>query len=204
MKNIKVVGFDCDGVMFDTIDANRTYYNSILKHFGKPPMSLKQLEYVHIHTINEAISSLFTDDHGLEAALDYSNSISYIPFLKYMTIEPYLKPLLNYLKGKYKIAVATNRTDTMSCVLNENNLDGYFDIVVTSLDVKRPKPHPDPIIKILDHFDVKPDNLIYIGDSSLDEKAAASAGVFFAAYKNSSLSADFYINSLKEIENILP
>jgi phosphoglycolate phosphatase-like HAD superfamily hydrolase len=99
--------------------------------------------------------------------------------------------------------VATNRTDTMSCVLSKNNLNGFFDLVVTALDVKRPKPFPDPIIKILDHFDVNSDNLIYIGDSSLDQEAARSAGVFFIAYKNSSLSADFHINSLEEVEDIL-
>lgn len=203
MKHIKVVGFDCDGVMFDTINANRAYYNHILKHFGKPCMNSKQLEYVHIHTVKEAIARLFNDDHCFKAALDYSNRLSYIPFLKYMIIEPGLKPLLKYLKSKYKTAVATNRTDTMEIVLSENDLDGQFDLVVTALDVKRPKPSPDPLIKIIDHFDVKPENLIYIGDSSLDEKAAASAGVFFVAYKNRSLLADFHINSLKEIENIL-
>jgi beta-phosphoglucomutase-like phosphatase (HAD superfamily) len=203
VKNIKVVGFDCDGVMFDTINANKAYYNHILSHFGKPLMSFKQLEYVHIHTAYEAIDNLFRGDNDLNAAIDYANSISYIPFLKFMTIEPYLKPLLNHLKGKFKSAVATNRTNTMSCVLSKNNLNGLFDLVVTALDVKRPKPFPDPIIKILDHFDVNPDNLIYIGDSSLDQEAARSAGVFFIAYKNSSLSADFHINSLEEVEDIL-
>ena len=29
MKNIKVVAFDCDGVMFDTMKANMAYYNQI-------------------------------------------------------------------------------------------------------------------------------------------------------------------------------
>ena len=203
MATLKLVIFDCDGVMFDTINANKAYYNYILSHFKKPPMSFKQLEHVHIHTVYEAINSLFRDDNNLNAAINYSKSISYLPFLKFMTIEPCLKPLLNHLEGKYKTAVATNRTDTMPCILSKNNLNGFFDLVVTALDVKRAKPFPDPIIKILDHFDVNPDNLIYIGDSILDEQAANSAGVCFIAYKNSSLSAEYHIDSLKEIEDIL-
>ena len=36
MKNIKVVAFDCDGVMFDTTKANIAYYNQILDHFDRP------------------------------------------------------------------------------------------------------------------------------------------------------------------------
>ena len=120
-----------------------------------------------------------------------------------MEIEPFLKILLKKLKSKYKTAVATNRTDTMSYILTKYNLDKYFDIVVTALDVKKPKPFPDPLIKILKHFKIEPENLIYIGDSKLDEEASTAAGVFFAAYKNNDLNADFHINSLKEIEKIL-
>ncbi len=43
MKNIEVVAFDCDGVMFDTINANMAYYNKILEHFGRPAMTPQQL-----------------------------------------------------------------------------------------------------------------------------------------------------------------
>jgi phosphoglycolate phosphatase-like HAD superfamily hydrolase len=42
-----------------------------------------------------------------------------------------------------------------------------------------------------------------VGDSKLDEIAAKAAGMPFVAYKNRSLSADFYIQSLKEVEGII-
>jgi len=42
-----------------------------------------------------------------------------------------------------------------------------------------------------------------VGDSELDEIAAKAAGVSFVAYKNRSLSADFHIQSLKQIAEIL-
>ena len=62
-------------------------------------------------------------------------------------IEPGLKPLLSELRLDYKIAIATNRTDTMDSVLMEYGLEKLFDLVVTALDVKYPKPDPEPLNK---------------------------------------------------------
>ena len=203
MKNIKVVAFDCDGVMFDTVKANTAYYNSVLRHFNRPDMTPEQFAYSYMHTADDAMAYLFDNEKMLEAAQTYRKSMSYLPFLKYMEIEPYLKPLLEKLKPKYRTAVATNRTDTMKRVIIEHTLDGCFDIVVTALDVKRPKPHPDQLLKILEHFQIEPQQAIYIGDSELDAIAAKSAGIPIIAYNNSSIAADFHIKSLKEIEDIL-
>ena len=203
MKKIKIVAFDCDGVMFDTINTNRAYYNHILAKFGKPEMTREELKYVHMHTANESIIHLFADSTNCSEAIDYCKSLSYMPFLKNMSIEPHLKPLLAKLRKKFNTAIATNRTTTMDCVLSENNLEDLFDLVVTAIDVERPKPYPDSLIKIIDHFNITPENLIYIGDSALDEQAAKAAGVFFVAYNNLSMNADFYIKSLKEMESII-
>ena len=204
MKGIKIVAFDCDGVMFDTINTNRAYYNHILANFGKPEMTQEELKYVHMHTADESIAHLFDDSaSSLNEAIDYCNSLSYMPFLKNMSIEPYLKPLLGKLRKKFNTAIATNRTTTMDCVLSENNLEDLFDLVVTAIDVERPKPYPDSLVKIINYFNITPENLIYIGDSTLDEQAAKAAGVFFVAYNNLSMSADFHIKSLKEMESII-
>ena len=34
---IKLVAFDCDGVLFDSQQANIAFYNTILAHFDRPP-----------------------------------------------------------------------------------------------------------------------------------------------------------------------
>jgi phosphoglycolate phosphatase len=203
MDNIKVVAFDCDGVMFDTTKANMAYYNEILQHFDRPTMTPDQFAYCHSHTADQSILYLFNDGKSFRAAQNYRKSMSYIPFLKYMVLEPYLKPLLEKLRPRYKTAIATNRSNTMDRVLSEHGLEEYFDLVVTSSDVDRPKPYPDPLIKILEHFEIEAYNTLYVGDSELDEMAAKAAGVPFVAYQNESLLANFHIKSLKEIAQIL-
>jgi phosphoglycolate phosphatase len=203
MKHIKVVAFDCDGVMFDTTNANMAYYNEILKHLGRPALTPEQFAYCHSHTADQSIAHLFDDPREVEKAKNYRKNMSYIPFLKYMVVEPYLKRLLDALRPKYKTAIATNRSDTMDQVLSEHHLEGYFDLVVSSIDVDRPKPYPDPLIKILEHFKIKAKFALYVGDSEIDQMAAKAAEVQFVAYQNRSLSADFHIGSLKEMAPIL-
>ncbi|MFC1815413.1 HAD family hydrolase [Thermodesulfobacteriota bacterium] len=203
MKAIKVVAFDCDGVMFDTVKANTAYYNHILKRFGMPDMTPEQFVFANMHTAERVLTKLFDDQAKLKAALAYRRRMSYDPFIRFMEIEPYLKPLLEKLRPKYKTAIATNRTDTIGRVLSEHGLEGCFDCVVSAFDVDFPKPNPQPLIKILEYFKIAPNEAIYVGDTELDEMAAKGAEVPLVAYNNPSLDADYHIKSLKELEKIL-
>jgi len=203
LKNIKVVAFDCDGVMFDTEDTNRAYYNRILEHFGKPPMTEAQFHFAHAHTVKNSLNFLFPNEDNLDAVHAFRKTISYFSLIKYMKMEPHLKPLIEKLKPAYATAIATNRSDTMERVLEEHGLVQYFDMVVTALDVERAKLYPDQLLKIINHFKIEPRQALYIGDSELDEMAANAIQMPFAAYDNPALAADFHIDSLKEVEAIL-
>jgi phosphoglycolate phosphatase-like HAD superfamily hydrolase len=203
MKRVRAVVFDCDGVMFDSMKANEAYYNHVLEHFGKPEMSEEQCDYVHMNTAEQSVTYLFRNDPKLEDALAYWRSMNYHPFIPMMEMEPYLQEFLEYLRPTYKTAIATNRSDTMPAVLNDHGLDGRFDLVVTCLDVEHPKPHPESLIKILDYFDLSPEEAIYIGDSRIDEMTASAAGVPLVGYKNPRLSAVLHVTHFKEIEEFL-
>ena len=54
--NVKVIIFDCDGVMFDSRKANIAFYNTILAHFEKPRLTDDALEVVHMSTAEESIT----------------------------------------------------------------------------------------------------------------------------------------------------
>jgi len=202
-KDIRVVAFDCDGVLFDTEEANTAYYNSILTQFGRPPMTPEQFAYVHMHTAEASLSFLFPEKEALEAAIAYARQVTYFPFLKYMVMEPDLMPLLKNIRPSIKTAIATNRSDTMLPLLETFELASYFDLVVRALDVENPKPHPDMLIKILDHFGVQPEQLVYVGDSPLDEQAAEAADVPFIAYRNPTLRAALHIDRFQVLEELV-
>lgn len=203
MKQIRVIAFDCDGVMFDTETSNKAFYNQILRHVNKPELTPEQFVFVHMHTTDEAIAHLFPDEADAEKARAYRKKMAYQPFLEQMEIEPYLKPLLHRLRPAYPTAIATNRTNTIQTVLDTHGLTGLFDLVVSAWDVANPKPHPEPLIKIQRHFGIAPDELLYVGDSELDQMAAEAAGAVLVAYKNPALRSNFHITSLREMEHIL-
>lgn len=200
---IRVVAFDCDGVMFDSSDANRAYYNDILRHMGKTEMTPAQFAYTHMHAVQESMAHLFPDPAERELAHRYRIVMKYDKFIPCMQMEPYLKPLLRNLKPRFKTAVATNRTDTMHRVLSDHGLEGCFDLVVSAADVRRPKPDPEPLLKILEYFKVSPREAIYVGDSEVDQLAATAAGIPLVAYKNRSLAADFHVEDMKALEGLL-
>ena len=166
-------------------------------------MTDEQFAFVHMHTLHESMAYLFPDKKTLEAAHDFRGRMNYRQYVSYLTVEPYLVSLLEKLRPYFKTAIATNRTDTMDQLLAEFNLDAYFDLVVTSSDVKRPKPHPEELLKILEYFELESHQAIYVGDSLLDELAAKAAGIPLVAYCNPELSSNYHINSLKELEELL-
>jgi phosphoglycolate phosphatase len=189
--------------MFDSRRANIRFYNHLLLHFGLPPMTEDKIEYVHMHTSDESVRYIFEGTPYTEQAQAYRWDIDYTPFIQDMIMEPGLKEALEVLKLRFGLAVATNRSNTINDVLEWNGLVEYFAIVVSSLDVKNPKPHPEALWKILRFFSIGPHQALYIGDSSVDRETASAATIPFIAYKNRSLEADFHAERMEDILTIL-
>ncbi|MEW6427873.1 MAG: HAD hydrolase-like protein [Thermodesulfobacteriota bacterium] len=200
MPSLQLVIFDCDGVMFDSKDANLHYYNDLLAHFHRPPMEPAELEYVHIHNVFDSIRHIFRHyPEEIDAALAYRARLDYRPYLRHMAMEPDLPLFLDFLETRCHTAISTNRTTTMTEVLSSNGLAHRFEMVVTALDVTHPKPHPEALRRILARFDLPAAAAIYIGDSILDQQHAEAAGVPLIAFRNPRLAAAHHVASFTEI-----
>ncbi len=198
-QSFKVIVFDCDGVLFDSKEANVRFYNLILGEMGLPPVREDQVEYIHMHSAGESLKFLVGNGSAYEAAMRYCRNVDFRRFNAYLHREPGIRALLEALKPRYKIALATNRTVSTGEVLSHFLLDKYFDLVVTALDVEFPKPHPAEMERILENFGVEPRDVLYVGDSAVDEALAEATGVFFTAYKNPGLKADLHIDHFREL-----
>lgn len=197
-KEIKGFIFDCDGVLIDSREANLCYYNLILRKLGLPDMDAECADYVHTHTVQESISRI-VPPALLDQAVQVAKGIPYAQVLELIRLEKGLQPLLNWLKKQgFLLAINTNRTTTMDSLLEHFALTDIFYPVVTALKVKRPKPDPESVDLILQIWSeqagtIRADQVVYIGDSAVDEQTARSAGVEFWAYKNPDLSAAVHV-----------
>lgn len=200
MNGVAGIIFDCDGVLFESRAANLAYYNAILTEFGVPPVAPDDTGRAHLcHTA--ASPEVFRVLLGAElvpAALDAASRLDYRRFIPVMQPEPELEAMLAGLAAKLPLAVATNRGGSMREILDHFGLADYFRAVVTSRDVPRPKPYPDMLLAAARQLDLAPAQLLFVGDSELDQAAAASAGIRFAVYRNQ-LPADMQITSHRQL-----
>ena len=202
-RELKLIVFDCDGVLFDSREANRRYYNSLLENFGHASMDEDELEYVHTHNAQLSTEHIFRNHPGeLKEAESYRLTVDYTPFLRYMLMERGLKDFLVFARSKYRTAISTNRTTTMPAVLEMSGLGPSFELVVTALDVKHPKPHPEALHKILGHFGLTAEEGVFIGDSGVDSEHAAAVGMRMIAFKNPSLEAKYHAESFEEVARL--
>lgn len=190
--DIRCVIYDCDGVLFDSLDANRRLYNHICVSVGRSPLTDAELAFCHMHTVFECLHYLFSHDAELEArAAEFLKGVSLSDFIEYLKMEPHVFEVLDALRARgITTAISTNRTTTMKHIMDRFALRPHFDLVVCALDVARPKPDPESVEKILRELRGDREKTLYVGDSEVDRKTARSAGVRFVAYKHTELSGE--------------
>jgi HAD superfamily hydrolase (TIGR01509 family) len=195
----RLVVLDCDGVMFDSREANRAYYGHLRGRFGRPPLTEDEVAFVHAHPAPESVPHIFRAWPGDLPAVDaYRATLDYAPFLRLMRIEPDLLGFLGAVRRVMKTAISTNRTSTMAAVMESFGLAPWFDLVVTALDAPRPKPHPDMLLTILERLGVRAEEGVFIGDSQVDVDHARSVGMPIVAFRSPALDADWHAASFTE------
>ncbi len=204
---IRCVIYDCDGVLFDSFEANTKLYNDLCARVGRGPLEQDEMHYVHTHTVFEALHFIFGKENDLEKkALEIlkEKQVDLKNYVTYLKMEPHLLQALESLKEKGILrAINTNRTTSMKYIMERFNLRPYFEMVVTALDVKNPKPHPESIEKIIETFQLKREEAVFVGDSDVDKQTAESSGIKFIAYKNKEIANDLYIEDHLDVLNIV-
>ena len=204
---VHCVIYDCDGVLFDSLEANTKLYNDLCAMVGRGPLREDEMKYVHTHTVFEAIHFIFGKENDLEKkALDIlkQKEIDLKNYIDYLKMEPHLVEALEKLKEKGMLrAINTNRTTSMKYIMERFNLWPYFEMVVTALDVEHPKPHPESIEKIIRELHLNREEAVFIGDSDVDQQTARSSGIKFIAYKNKDIGNDALINDHLDLLKII-
>jgi phosphoglycolate phosphatase len=185
-KNYKAIIYDCDGVMFDSFEANLAFYDRIMVMLGRSPLDRQdqeQMRVLHTYANRDVLAHFFPEPVDFEAAVSCAGRIDYRDLVPFMRLEDEFIATLDALKPRVELAVCTNRSTSMDLVLDTFGLTSYFGCIMTAAKVQNPKPHPEPLLKVLAHYRIGPDEALFVGDSDVDRQAAAAARVPFVAYK---------------------
>lgn len=124
---------------------------------------------------------------------------------------PDVKTVLMSLSARYVLALISNtRRDYFDRVF-PRKLASLFRVTLFSDEIEKPKPSPDPLLKMIERLGIGPDQCCYVGDSVLDVQMAKRVGikVFSVATGDNSqeelqaAGADWGVNNLSELKEKL-
>jgi HAD superfamily hydrolase (TIGR01509 family) len=158
-----------------------------MEYLGRPVLDRSDLiarNILHTYSFNNVMEYFFAGDDRRDDAWAFAKTIHYRDLAPFMRMEDGLIETLDRLKKSVSLAVCTNRATSMEMIIEDFGLSGYFSCVMTAAQVKNPKPHPESLLKVLDHYGIEPGEALFVGDGEVDMLAARDAGVPFIAYKS--------------------
>lgn len=184
-ENKKAVIFDLDGTLTNTLKSIWRSANLSLADVGLPPIALDRYRYFVGDGAEELIKRvLIADGDTLLSRLDKMRESYQKHFEANVNYEvkPYdgILELLAALKERgILMAVNSNKPQARTVdVVEEIFGKNTFELLVGQCEERRRKPAPDGIFYILEKLGLSPDEVLYLGDTSVDMKTGKSAGVF--------------------------
>lgn len=218
---VKAVLIDLDGTMLDTVLDLHAAANAMLRELDRPEVTVEAVRTYVGRGIPNLVKRCLTgrldaaddalpppDDALASFKRHYAETNG-----RQAAIYPGVLEGLAALRAKgLRLACITNKAEAFTGpLLERTGLAGRFDVVVSGDTLPRSKPDPMPLIWVCGHFDMKPRDMLFIGDSINDFKAARAAGcpIFLVPYGYNegrdvrNLECDAIVATLFEAANII-
>lgn len=177
----KLVIFDLDGTVLDTIQDLANAVNAALEMHGHPTHSTEAVRRMVGNGVANLISRATPPETSeAECAAVLADFKAYYKEHVNDCTRPYkgIPELLRALKDAgIKIGINSNKYDAALQNLCRIHFDGLYDYAVGESEMTPKKPDPTAAQRIMDAVGAAPAETIYIGDSNVDLNTAANAGV---------------------------
>lgn len=179
----KLVIFDLDGTLLDTIDDLALSVNHVLQERGFPTHSTEQYKYFVGNGVKKLIERALPAEFCTEeiVASIQKDYFAYYADHGRDNTKPYpgITELLKELsKRGITIAVASNKHHSATVELVEHYFGrNTFCAIFGKRDGFNPKPDPTIVYDIIKECGITTNEVLYVGDSSTDMLTATNASV---------------------------
>lgn len=193
--NFKAVIFDMDGTLLDSLQGICNAMNTLLKEMNYPVHSLKEYRYFVGDGINDLIKralppqwhheiEIENEDEKQELELqrlasEYRQIYSKVWPKKSPPYQGIIELLEKMEEFKIKKAILSNKSDDFTKLMAQKLLPSiHFDKVFGVRAGIPRKPHPKSALEIAAHWNLKPEEIIFLGDSGIDMETGINAKMF--------------------------
>lgn len=183
---IKLIVFDLDGVLVDSVHIHRNTLNESIKEIAGPQYiptdEEEELHYNGLKTHDKL--HLLIKDKGLpsEYYTEIWNKKQSLTLSELSKIEKnviHSNMFEDLKKLNYKIACCSNSIkQSVLITLSNLGLLQYFDLILSNEDVKNSKPHPEIYWSAMSFFGVLPEETLIVEDSPKGILSAQRSGAF--------------------------
>lgn len=183
---IKLIIFDLEKVLmgtwrevFDLPELQHIPRSTIVIFFDDHNDLRKELQYGKL-----------SEDEFWKNFIELTNLDLDVEFLKksvrkVLVIKPEMMNILNSLKSNYKIALLSNFAKELSeYLIKKYNLNKIFDAMFWSFEKGIKKPSAESYTQVINKFNVKPSECIFIDDRERNIEGAKNVGMNAILYKN--------------------
>lgn len=183
MKPIRLIIFDLDGTLVNTLEDLTDSVNFTLGRLGRPPLHLNAvrqyvgdgMEMLLIRALGAPNAGLLEEAKGIFTAHQRKNLVVS------SRLYPGVEETLEHFRS-LPLAVVTNKTLEFSAPLLEQlGIRPYFSMIIGA-DAGLPlKPAPDAFLSIMKGLAVPKERTVVVGDGATDILAGKAAGIMTCA-----------------------
>jgi phosphoglycolate phosphatase len=184
---VRAAIIDLDGTMLDTVPDFQLALNGMRADLGLGPITQECIEPMvgkGSENLIRAVLALDFDaatveQHFAAAMAAYQRHYLAINGNHSVLYDGVLEGLDALRAQGLRLACVTNKPIAFTTpLLAQKGLAQYFEVVYGGDSLPRKKPDPLPLLQVCADFDLAPNQVVAIGDSSNDAEAARAAGCF--------------------------